>query len=60
MTAAVLALNVIIAPDLPAMYQVGLVAVYAIAMVTGFPYAKLVPGAAAAAVAVSCCRRCAR
>jgi CDP-diacylglycerol--serine O-phosphatidyltransferase len=42
MTAAVLALNIVIAPDLPAMYQVGLVAVYAIAMVSGFPYAKLV------------------
>jgi CDP-diacylglycerol--serine O-phosphatidyltransferase len=42
MTAAVLALNVIIAPDLPANYQVGMVAVYAIAMVSGFPYAKLV------------------
>jgi CDP-diacylglycerol--serine O-phosphatidyltransferase len=42
MTAAVLALNVLIAPDLPANYQVGLVAVYAIAMVSGFPYAKLV------------------
>jgi CDP-diacylglycerol---serine O-phosphatidyltransferase len=37
----VLALNVVIAPDLPANYQVGLVAVYALAMVTGFPYAKL-------------------
>jgi CDP-diacylglycerol--serine O-phosphatidyltransferase len=42
MTAAVLALNIVIAPDLPATYQVGLVAVYAIAMVSGFPYAKLV------------------
>jgi CDP-diacylglycerol--serine O-phosphatidyltransferase len=41
MTAAVLALDIVIAPDLPAMYQVGLVAVYAIAMVSGFPYAKL-------------------
>ena len=41
MTAAVLALNVVIAPDLPANYQVALVAVYAIAMVSGFPYAKL-------------------
>ena len=42
MTAAVLALNILVGPHLPASVQVGAVAVYALAMVTSFPYAKLV------------------
>jgi len=42
MTAAVLALDVLIGPDLPVTFQLVAVAVYATAMVTSFPYAKLV------------------
>jgi CDP-diacylglycerol--serine O-phosphatidyltransferase len=42
MTAAVLAINILVGPDLPVYVQVGAVAVYALAMVTSFPYAKLV------------------
>jgi CDP-diacylglycerol--serine O-phosphatidyltransferase len=42
MAAAVLALDVIIGPNLPANVQVAVVVVYALAMVTSFPYAKLV------------------
>jgi CDP-diacylglycerol--serine O-phosphatidyltransferase len=42
MTAAVLALNMLLGPALPAQVQVGVVAVYAVAMVTSFPYAKLI------------------
>ncbi len=41
MAAAVLALNVLLGPHLPAPIEVALVAVYAIAMVTSFPYAKV-------------------
>lgn len=42
MAAAVLALNILIGPDLPPTVQVAAVSVYAAAMVTSFPYAKLV------------------
>ncbi len=42
MLAAVLALNILIGPDLPAGILVAAVAVYALAMVTSFPYAKLI------------------
>jgi CDP-diacylglycerol--serine O-phosphatidyltransferase len=41
MVAAVLALNILIGPELPPSVLVAGVAVYAIAMVTSFPYAKL-------------------
>jgi CDP-diacylglycerol---serine O-phosphatidyltransferase len=41
MTAAVLALNILLGPHLPALAQAIAVAVYALAMVTAFPYAKL-------------------
>jgi CDP-diacylglycerol--serine O-phosphatidyltransferase len=41
MVAAVLALNVLIGPELPVNLEVGLIAVYAVAMVTSFPYVKL-------------------
>lgn len=42
MVAAVLALNILIGPEsVPAMAQVAFVGVYALAMVTSFPYAKL-------------------
>lgn len=41
MVAAVLALNILIGPEVPANAQVVAVAVLAIAMVTSFPYAKL-------------------
>jgi CDP-diacylglycerol--serine O-phosphatidyltransferase len=41
MTAAVLALDVLVGPRLGAGGQVGFVVVYALAMVTSFPYAKL-------------------
>jgi CDP-diacylglycerol--serine O-phosphatidyltransferase len=41
MTAAVLALNILLGPVLPANVQVAVVVVYALAMVTSFPYAKL-------------------
>jgi CDP-diacylglycerol--serine O-phosphatidyltransferase len=41
MVAAVLALNVLIGPALPARVEVVMVAVYALAMVTSFPYVKL-------------------
>ena len=42
MTAAVLALNILIGPDsVPALAQVAFVSVYALAMVTPFPYVKL-------------------
>jgi CDP-diacylglycerol--serine O-phosphatidyltransferase len=42
MTAAVLSLDVLFGPDLPVAFQLAAVAVYALAMVTSFPYAKLV------------------
>jgi CDP-diacylglycerol--serine O-phosphatidyltransferase len=42
MTAAVLALDMLLGPNLPVSVQVAAVAVSAIAMVTSFPYAKLV------------------
>jgi len=42
MTAAVLALNIVIGPALPPNVEVAGVAVYALAMVTTFPYVKLV------------------
>lgn len=43
MTAAVLALNILIGPEsVSSLVQVGFVAVYALAMVTPFPYVKLV------------------
>lgn len=42
MVAAVLALDMLIGPQLPAHVQVVAVAVYGLAMVTSFPYAKLV------------------
>jgi len=42
MVAAVLALNILLGPDLPAGVLAAAVAVYALAMVTSFPYAKLV------------------
>jgi CDP-diacylglycerol---serine O-phosphatidyltransferase len=42
MVAAVLALNVLIGPQLPVRAEMLLVAVYALAMVTSFPYVKLV------------------
>lgn len=42
MTAAVLALNILIGPNLPVSVEVAAVAGYALAMVTSFPYAKLV------------------
>ena len=42
MAAAVLALNMLIGPELPGQVQVAFVAVYALAMVSSFPYAKLV------------------
>ncbi len=43
MVAAVLALNILLGPDsVPAMAQVAFVGVYALAMVTSFPYVKLV------------------
>jgi CDP-diacylglycerol--serine O-phosphatidyltransferase len=41
MVAAVLALNMLIGPALPPRVEVVLVAVYALAMVTSFPYVKL-------------------
>ncbi len=41
MTAAVLALDILLGPHLPADVQVVAVAVYALAMVTSFPYVKL-------------------
>jgi len=41
MVAAVLALNIVIGPELPPNVLVAGVAVYAVAMVTSFPYAKL-------------------
>jgi CDP-diacylglycerol--serine O-phosphatidyltransferase len=41
MVAAVLALNVLIGPDLPPRFEVIGVAVYALAMVSSFPYVKL-------------------
>jgi CDP-diacylglycerol--serine O-phosphatidyltransferase len=41
MTAAVLALNILLGPHLPPLVQTIAVAVYALAMVTAFPYAKL-------------------
>jgi CDP-diacylglycerol--serine O-phosphatidyltransferase len=41
MVAAVLALNVLIGPALPVNLEVALIAVYALAMVTSFPYVKL-------------------
>jgi CDP-diacylglycerol--serine O-phosphatidyltransferase len=41
MTAAVLALDILLGPVLPPLVQVAAVATYAIAMVTAFPYAKL-------------------
>lgn len=41
MTAAVLALNILLGPQLPANVQAAIVAVYALAMVTSFPYIKL-------------------
>jgi len=42
MTAAVLALNILVGPDLPPVVAVAAVAVYALAMVTSFPYVKLI------------------
>jgi CDP-diacylglycerol---serine O-phosphatidyltransferase len=42
MTAAVLALNILIGPHLPIWIEVAAVGGYALAMVTSFPYAKLV------------------
>jgi len=42
MVAAVLALNILLGPDLPAGVLAAAVAVYALAMATSFPYAKLV------------------
>jgi CDP-diacylglycerol--serine O-phosphatidyltransferase len=42
MTAAVLAFDIVLGPELPVYVQVGAVAVCALAMVTSFPYAKLV------------------
>jgi len=42
MAAAMLALNLLIGPELPPYAQVAFVAVYAVAMVSSFPYAKLV------------------
>ncbi|HEX6873408.1 MAG TPA: CDP-alcohol phosphatidyltransferase family protein [Micromonosporaceae bacterium] len=42
MVAAVLALNILIGPDLPPSMLVAGVVVYALSMVTSFPYAKLV------------------
>jgi CDP-diacylglycerol--serine O-phosphatidyltransferase len=41
MTAAVVALNVLIGPHLPVSVEVAAIAGYALAMVTSFPYAKL-------------------
>lgn len=41
MTAAVLALNMLIGPNLPANLQAAIIAGCAVAMVTSFPYAKL-------------------
>ncbi len=41
MTAAVLALNILLGPQLPANLQAAIIAVYALAMVTSFPYIKL-------------------
>jgi CDP-diacylglycerol--serine O-phosphatidyltransferase len=41
MVAAVLALNIVIGPDMPANVLVAGVAVYALAMVSSFPYAKV-------------------
>jgi CDP-diacylglycerol--serine O-phosphatidyltransferase len=41
MAAAVLALDILVGPHLPPVAQVAFVTVYAIAMVTSFPYAKL-------------------
>lgn len=41
MTAAVLALNILIGPELPVGVLIAAIAVYALAMVTSFPYAKL-------------------
>ena len=41
MAAAVLALNILLGPQLPANLQAAVVAVYALAMVTSFPYVKL-------------------
>jgi len=42
MAAAVLALNMLIGPKLPAVVEVTVIGVYALAMVSSFPYAKLV------------------
>jgi CDP-diacylglycerol---serine O-phosphatidyltransferase len=41
MVAAVLALNVLIGPELPVKVEIAFIAVYALAMVTSFPYVKL-------------------
>jgi CDP-diacylglycerol--serine O-phosphatidyltransferase len=41
MAAAVLALNILIGPELPANAQLAFVAIYALAMVSSFPYVKL-------------------
>jgi len=41
MTAAVMALNILVGPELPPAISVAVVAVYALAMVTSFPYVKL-------------------
>ncbi len=41
MVAAVLALSVLLAPELPVNAQIAFVAVYALAMVSSFPYVKL-------------------
>jgi len=42
MAAAVLALNILLGPTLPANVQIAFIAVYALAMVSSFPYVKLV------------------
>jgi CDP-diacylglycerol---serine O-phosphatidyltransferase len=41
MAAAVLALDILVGPQLPVTAQVGAVAIYAVAMVSSFPYASL-------------------